>query len=135
MSALSALSSTMLRTWTVFVLGFLALSFVNVGRSRKFKSEDMAVLFATFVQVFFVAYVIHWVWHRYDLSFDAVIKYFACGFVLCSATALAVEMAKMGVFRAVVAGVVNVRRGELGARCRIRRRRRWSLLRLGRRKT
>jgi len=47
---------------------------------------------ATFFQAFFVLYLVYWKWNRFDLSFDAVVKYFSSGFVVCSVLALAYKM-------------------------------------------
>ena len=48
---------------------------------------------ATFVQAFLIVFFVHWVWYRFDLSPDAVIKYFACiGFIITTSTALCFEL-------------------------------------------
>jgi hypothetical protein len=36
--------------------------------------------------------LIHWIWHRFDLSLDAVIKYFASGFFICTNLCILYEM-------------------------------------------
>mmetsp|Transcript_25334 Transcript_25334/g.43257 ORF Transcript_25334/g.43257 Transcript_25334/m.43257 type:complete len:393 (-) Transcript_25334:129-1307(-) len=51
-------------------------------------------------------YCVHWGWHRYDLSIDAVIKYFACGFVLSTGMAFAIELLEYLTFQFMVMGVV-----------------------------
>ena len=57
----------------------------------KFSWGDATVLVATFVQSFLVLYVIHWIFHKSDLSMDAVTKYFAAGFLIATPTAFFFE--------------------------------------------
>jgi hypothetical protein len=40
------------------------------------------ILLATFGQSFLVIWIVHWIFHKSDLSLDAVIKMFAAGFVI-----------------------------------------------------
>ena len=47
---------------------------------------------ATFLQAFLVLYFIHWYWNRFDISLDAVIKYFACGFLITVSTVVVFEI-------------------------------------------
>ncbi len=42
-------------------------------------------------QAFFIEYWVHWRWNRFHLSFDSVVKYFACGFLLTTPMAIAFE--------------------------------------------
>ena len=49
-------------------------------------------MIATFFQAFFILYFVHWRWNRFDLSLDAVLKYFSSGFVLCTGLAVVFEM-------------------------------------------
>lgn len=102
--ALSHLSTVLLQGWLVIIVTLLSLSVWGVVRF--WKLADMAVLVATFVQAFGVMYFVHWGWHRYDLSIDAVIKYFACGFVLCTGMAFTVEALEFLALRLMVMGVV-----------------------------
>lgn len=51
----------------------------------------MIVLLLTFGQAFFIEYLVHWRWCKFDLSFDSVVKYFACGFLLTTPMAVAFE--------------------------------------------
>ena len=44
---------------------------------------DALVLIATFTQSFLVLMVVFGIFHRSDLSFDAVVKFFAVGFCIC----------------------------------------------------
>jgi hypothetical protein len=78
--ALSHLSRIILQTLAVILVAMLGISLMSsIGY---WNLTDMGVLGATFLQAFAVMYVVHWGWHRYDLSIDAVIKYFAAGFLL-----------------------------------------------------
>jgi len=47
-----------------------------------FSWPDVIILSATFLQSFLVIWVVHWIFHKSDLSLDAVIKFFAAGFVI-----------------------------------------------------
>ena len=79
-SALSRLSRIILQTLAVILAAMLGISLISaIGY---WNLTDMGVLGATFSQAFVVMYVVHWGWHRYDLSIDAVIKFFATGFLL-----------------------------------------------------
>lgn len=79
-NALSCLSRMILQTLAIIFVAMLAISLINaIGY---WNLTQMGVLGATFLQAFAVLYAVHWVWHRHDLSIDAVIKYFATGFLL-----------------------------------------------------
>lgn len=77
-----------LLAWSLVVLGIVA--FLRV--ERNFTLVNMLVVIATFFQAFLILYFVHWQWHRFDLSLDAVIKYFSSGFVLCTGLAVVFEM-------------------------------------------
>lgn len=105
-NALSHLSSMILQTLAVILIAMLGISLISaIGY---WNLTDMGVLGATFLQAFAVMYVVHWGWHRYDLSIDAVIKYFAAGFLLCTSMAFGVELMELFLFRLIVMGVVSV---------------------------
>ena len=46
---------------------------------------------ATFGQSFLVIYMVHWIFHKSDLSLDAVIKFFAAGFLIAVPSAFVFE--------------------------------------------
>jgi hypothetical protein len=56
-----------------------------------FSWQDAVVLVATFVQSFLVLFFVHWIFHKSDLSLDAVIKLFASGFLIAVPTAFFFE--------------------------------------------
>jgi len=91
-SALSKLSLKLLR---IFSVGFLAISVILIAT---YQPMQIVVVLATFSQAFLVLYFIYWRWNRFDLSFDAVIKYFASGFILCTGLALAYELLEQIIF-------------------------------------
>lgn len=102
--ALSRLSTALLRAWGVILILLLGLSLWNaVGY---WKLQDMIVLCATFLQAFLVMWAVHWGWHRFDLSVDAVIKYFACGFAMCTGLAFTTELLIAGTFRLLLMFVI-----------------------------
>jgi RsiW-degrading membrane proteinase PrsW (M82 family) len=57
-----------------------------------FPFSHLLVFLATFLQPFFVLLLVHWLWNRMDLSVDAVIKYFASGFILTTSLAMFIEL-------------------------------------------
>jgi hypothetical protein len=103
--ALSELSKLILTTFKVILVSLLIISISKwVGY---WNVSDVAVLFATFIQSFVVMYFVHWGWHRFDLSIDAVVKYFACGFVLCSSMVFTLETLGYALFMLLVMIVKN----------------------------
>lgn len=52
---------------------------------------DVFVLVATFLQSFIVLFIVHWIFHKSDLSFDAVVKFYASGFIIATPTAFIAE--------------------------------------------
>jgi RsiW-degrading membrane proteinase PrsW (M82 family) len=89
MSTLSELSVKLLKSlgFVLVVLLLFALSSID----QNFTWENMIVLLLTLGQAFFIEYLVHWRWCKFDLSFDSVVKYFACGFLLTTPMAIAFE--------------------------------------------
>lgn len=107
--ALSELSKLLLVSFKAILLAVMIISLSDAVKN--WNLADMAVLVTTFLQSFVVMYCVHWGWHRFDLSIDAVIKYFACGFVLCTSMAFAVEFLGLFVFKLttlIVVGLLDV---------------------------
>ena len=102
--ALSQLSKLLLVSFKVILIALFCISLVD--GIRYWQPANMAVLITTFLQSFAVIYAVHWGWHRYDLSIDAVIKYYACGFVLCTGMAYTVEFAEYIIFKLMVMFVI-----------------------------
>jgi hypothetical protein len=89
LNALSRLSRYILSLFTTcFVL--IALTLVFNPRAS-FSWPDLVILCATFLQSFFVLYLVHWIFHKSDLSLDAVIKFFAAGFLIAVPSAFFFE--------------------------------------------
>ena len=64
-------------------LAIFALSMTLLFNPRAaFSWQDAVVLAATFLQSFLVLFIVHWIFHKSDLSLDAVIKLFAAGFMI-----------------------------------------------------
>lgn len=78
--ALSRLSRYILVTSVLVVLVLVGTLLFNPRAS--FSWPDAVILIATFLQSFLVIWVVHWIFHKSDLSLDAVIKFFAAGFVI-----------------------------------------------------
>ncbi|KAL9184043.1 hypothetical protein ACHAXT_002129 [Thalassiosira profunda] len=80
-AALSNLSRYLLLGFvliTAFVTGTML-----VHPMGGFDWGDALVLIATFTQSFLVLVIVFGIFHRSDLSFDAVVKFFAVGFLIC----------------------------------------------------
>ena len=89
-SSLSDLSKLLLQ-YSSAIFGLCALfAFSNMFDS--FTWPNLIVLFMTLVQAFSILFVCHWLYNRFDLSLDAVIKFFASGFVYSVFLALIFEM-------------------------------------------
>ena len=80
-AALSRLSRYILLAFVLTVI--LVTVTLLVHPSGWFTWMDAMVLLATFGQSFLVLLVVFGIFHRSDLSFDAVVKFFAVGFVIC----------------------------------------------------
>ena len=88
--ALSELSARLVRAGGValLLLAIWALS----GVDGQFTPAHLGIVVATLAQSLLLLYLVHWRWHRLDLSLDAVIKCFASGFFFSSSTAIVVEV-------------------------------------------
>jgi hypothetical protein len=101
--ALSKLSRMLLKT--LFSTIAILLVFTLVFSPSSFQLSNLVVFLATFCQAFFILYFVHWQWHRFDISLDAVIKYFACGFILSTSTAIIFELIS-SVLLQIIFGVI-----------------------------
>lgn len=88
-NALSRLSRYILSTAGLTTL-IIVLTLLFNPRAG-FSWPDAVLLLATFAQSFLVLYVVHWLFHKSDLSLDAVIKFFAAGFVIAVPSAVFFE--------------------------------------------
>ena len=88
-NALSRLSRYILFTAGGTLLVIMFTLFFNPRAA--FSWPDVVLLVATFVQSFLVLYIVHWIFHKSDLSLDAVIKFFAAGFVIAVPSAVFFE--------------------------------------------
>lgn len=98
-AALSRLSRYILVAFISTVFVITATLILNPRAS--FSWPDLILLFATFSQSFLVLYIVHWIFHKSDLSFDAVVKFFAAGFVIAAPTAFLFE----GILVNVILGI------------------------------
>jgi hypothetical protein len=88
-NALSRLSRYILGGFFITFVVILATLLLNPRAS--FSWPDAVVLIATFLQSFFVIFLVHWLFHKSDLSLDAVIKFFAAGFLIAVPSAFFFE--------------------------------------------
>jgi hypothetical protein len=74
LQATSELSRKILRNvaGVLILLILFALSDID----SNFTWENMIVVLLTLGQAFFIEYLVHWRWNRFNLSFDSVAKYF-----------------------------------------------------------
>jgi hypothetical protein len=63
-----------------------------------FSWQDAVILLATFLQSFLVLFIVHGIFHKSDLSLDAVIKLFAAGFLIAVPTAYFFEGLLVNIF-------------------------------------
>ncbi len=95
-NALSRLSRYILLLSIATVLAILATLLFNPRAA--FSWRDAVVLVATFLQSFLVLFVVHWIFHKSDLSLAAVIKLFAAGFLIAVPTAFFFEGLLINIF-------------------------------------
>lgn len=88
-NALSRLSRYTLILSFITVITIAATLMFNPRAA--FSWQDVVVLVATFLQSFLVLFFVHWIFHKSDLSLDAVIKMFAAGFLIAVPTAFFFE--------------------------------------------
>jgi len=76
----------------LFIICTIAIVLVLQFNPRAiFDWGDVFVLVATFLQSFIVLFIVHWIFHKSDLSFDAVVKFYASGFIIATPTAFIAE--------------------------------------------
>lgn len=88
-SALSHLSRYILVGF-ILIMVFVLTTLLSHPTGR-FGWGDAVVLIATFSQSFLVLFIVFGIFHRSDLSFDAVIKFFAVGFCICVSVGFILE--------------------------------------------
>jgi len=88
-NALSKLSRSILILFSASIITITATLLFNPRAA--FSWQDAVVLAATFAQSFLVLFVVHWIFHKSDLSLDAVIKFFAAGFLIAVPSAFFFE--------------------------------------------
>ena len=94
--ALSHLSRYILLGF-VLITAFVVITMI-VHPMGGFDWGDAFVLIATFTQSFVVLFVVFGIFHRSDLSFDAVVKFFAVGFCICIPVGFVLEGILVNVF-------------------------------------
>jgi len=114
LEAISDLSSKLLKNVAAVLVVLLLFALTDIDSN--FTWENMIVLLLTLGQAFFIEYLVHWRWNRFDLSFDSVVKYFACGFLLTTPMAVIFEMivsTLAGIFVLALATLVVASDSEL----------------------
>jgi len=90
LQSISILSSKLLKNVAAVLVILIIYALLDIDSN--FTWENMIVLLLTLGQAFFIEYLVHWNWNLFDLSFDSVIKYFACGFFLTTPSAVVAEL-------------------------------------------
>ena len=90
LKTMSKLSTTLVRIVAIGLLILLALSVLHIF--KHFRIENVLVVVLTLFQAFAVVYLVYWRNHRFDVSLDAVVKFFASGFILAATVALMIEL-------------------------------------------
>ena len=88
--ALSLLSYNLVKILATCLVVLTIVAVLQVD--PKFQIQNLVIVLATFSQAFVILFFCHWVWNRFDLSIDALVKYFASGFVLCTFLAIVYEV-------------------------------------------
>jgi len=90
LKAISKLSRLLL-TWLGVFFSIMVI-FAIIPADKNFTLKNFLVLIATFFQAILILYFVYWKNNRYELSLDAVIKYFASGFLFSVGVAMVSEM-------------------------------------------
>uniref|UniRef100_A0A7S3KYA1 Uncharacterized protein n=1 Tax=Amphora coffeiformis TaxID=265554 RepID=A0A7S3KYA1_9STRA len=106
LTALSKLSRSILWGVTIALLVVTA----NIFGHQSQPGERLVLVMATLGQALLVLYLVHWRYHRFDLSLDAIIKLFGAGFCFATGTAMVVELltSMLGYLVLVIALVFEV---------------------------
>ncbi|KAL3773386.1 hypothetical protein ACHAW5_010992 [Stephanodiscus triporus] len=88
-AALSHLSRYLILVF-VLIVGFVVMTSL-LHPMGGFGWGDAIILIATFSQSAIVLFIVFGIFHRSDLSFDAVVKFFAVGFCICVVTGFVIE--------------------------------------------
>jgi len=73
-----------------------------------FPRFQVLILYGTFAQPVVFLLFVHWTWNLFDLSLDAVVKYAAAGFFICTSTAIVYEKITVKFAERMVQGVQMV---------------------------
>mmetsp|Transcript_5258 Transcript_5258/g.12535 ORF Transcript_5258/g.12535 Transcript_5258/m.12535 type:complete len:1161 (-) Transcript_5258:138-3620(-) len=97
---------------------FLSISLTSIigatlyfNPKASFSWPDVIILSATFLQSFLVLWIVHWIFHKSDLSLDAVIKFFSAGFVIAVPSAFFFEGVLVNV--TLISAVLGYSLGQL----------------------
>ncbi|KAG7362750.1 protease prsW family protein [Nitzschia inconspicua] len=88
LKAMSSLSNGLAMVATILLLSVTLVTILPV----RFPKWQILVLYGTLLQPALVLFVIYWWWHRLDISLDAIIKYFASGFFICTGLSILYEL-------------------------------------------
>ena len=104
--ALSQLSGRLFRGVQILILVIFVFM---VLMTHWMSGWEFLVLLATCLQPTIILYFVYWLWHRFDVSLDAILKYFASGFVICTSMSIVYEVAV-----SAVTGIIMMVVGFIG---------------------
>jgi len=87
-------------TFTILLLALVAI-LNNQLTTDSLAIGNLIVFLCILIQAFLVLFLVHWKWNRLDLSVDAVIKFFASGFLLTTGLAMFFEMLTSTAFQII----------------------------------
>jgi len=90
LSHFKALSKLSHRILVAVVAGLIFVTTIFLLPIR-FPKWQIFIFYGTLLQPLVFLFFVHWMWNRLDLSLDAVIKYFACGFFICTGCGIVYE--------------------------------------------
>ena len=90
---MSQLSQLLLQSLAFTILLLVLVAILNNQLTTHSTAiGNLLVFLCTLIQAFLVLFFVHWKWNRLDISVDAVIKFFASGFLLSTGLAMGFEM-------------------------------------------
>mmetsp|Transcript_14892 Transcript_14892/g.17248 ORF Transcript_14892/g.17248 Transcript_14892/m.17248 type:complete len:781 (+) Transcript_14892:212-2554(+) len=104
--AMSTLSKRILVAVSALFLFISLLVLLPIPIS--FPRFQVLILYGTFAQPVVFLLFVHWTWNLFDLSLDAVVKYAAAGFFICTSCAIVYEKITVKFAERMVQGVQMV---------------------------
>lgn len=88
LKALSLLSLRLVQAIGLFLVFAIVITLLPVN----YQKLQLAVMFGILLEPIVLLFFVYWYWNRHDISTDAIIKYFASGFFLCTSSVFIYEL-------------------------------------------